>query len=114
MGEFVRKYQELSSECITHLKDYLSKNGNRVVFATEEEKESEDFAETTWEYPQATYVGKHEHTYYYTITSITLEDGNLWFNGICIHEDSDEYNFGETEVDLACLCDSCDLLTSKN
>jgi hypothetical protein len=52
-----------------------------------------------------------DYTDYYVIVSITLEkDENLWFGGMCLGEDSDDYYFGETEVDLACLCDSADLL----
>ena len=110
MSDFTRKYQELRDESTKYIVEFLKNNGGRYEFVTTEEIESDDFSDKLWDYPQATYIGKHDFTYYYTITSITLENDNLWFNGVCVGEDSDDYNFGETEVDLACLCDSADLL----
>lgn len=115
MSYFTRKYLELKKESLEFIKEYFNKNNiTRYEFATQEEIESEDFSDNQWEYPQATFITKHEFTNYYAITSITLEDGNLWFNGVCVGEDSEDYNFGELEVDVACLCDSADLLTSNN
>lgn len=114
MGQFVDKYNSLRDESLKYIRDYFNNNNiTRFEFATQEEIESDDFIDTMWEFPQMTVVGKMDYTYYYSITSITLEDGNLWFNGVSIGEDSDEYNFGETEVDVACLCDSSDLLDNK-
>lgn len=115
MSEFTRKYLELKKESLEYIREYFKKNNiTRYEFVTQEDIESEDFSDNQWEYPQATYITKHEFTNYYAITSITLEDGNLWFNGVCVGEDSEEYNFGELEVDVDCLCDSADLLTSNN
>jgi hypothetical protein len=112
MSEFTRKYLELKKESLEFIKEFFIKNNiTRYEFATQEEIESDNFLDTQWEYPQATYVGNMDYTYYYAITSITLEEDRLWFNGICVGEDSDEYNFGQNEVDLSCLCDSADLLT---
>jgi hypothetical protein len=114
MSDFTRKYLELKKESLEYIKEFFKKNDiTRYEFATLEEIESENFADTQWEYPQATFITKHEFTNYYAITSITLEDDNLWFNGVCVGEDSEDYNFGELEVDVACLCDSADLLTIK-
>ena len=112
MSDFTRKYQELRKESLEYIKDYFKKNNiTRYEFATEEDIESEDFSDNQWEYPQATLVGKMDYTDYYVIVSITFEKNeNLWFGGMCLGEDSDDYYFGETEVDLACLCDSADLL----
>lgn len=115
MSYFTAKYLELRKESLEYIREFFKKdNITRYEFVSPDEIESDDFTDNHWQYPQATVVGRHEHTYYYTITSITLEDGNLWFNGVSIGEDSDDYNFGETEVDVACLCDSADLLTSNN
>jgi hypothetical protein len=114
MSDFTRKYLELKKESLEYIKEFFKKNNiTRYEFATLEEIESENFADNQWEYPQATYIGKHEFTDYYAITSITLENDNLWFNGVCVGEDSEDYNFGELEVDVACLCDSADLLIVK-
>jgi hypothetical protein len=111
MSDFTRKYQELRKESLEYIKDYFKNNNiTRYEFATEEDIESEDFSDNQWEYPQATLVGNMDYTYYYAIVSITLENGNLWFNGVTVGEDSGDYNFSETEVDMACLCDSADLL----
>jgi hypothetical protein len=114
MSDFIRKYGELRDECVKYITDFLKENGGRFEFATTDEIESEDFTEFAWQLPQATYIGKHEYTTFYAITSITLENDNLWFNGVSIGEDSDDYNFGVTEMDVAGLCDCSDLLTSKN
>lgn len=111
---FVTKYQELRDECVKYITDFLKENGGRFEFATTDEIESEDFTEFAWQLPQATYIGKHEYTTFYAITSVRIENDSLWFNGVSLGEDSDEYSFGSTEVDLACLCDCSDLLTLKN
>ena len=113
MSKFINKYEDLRKESVEYIINFLKENGGRFEFASQEEIESENFSDTSWDYPQATLIGRNEYTYYFTITSITLEKGKLWFNGICINEDSEEYNFGETEVDVACLCDCADLLTIK-
>ena len=111
MSYFTKKHLDLRKESLEYIKDYFKNNNiTRYEFATEEDIESDDFSDNQWNYPQATYVGNMDYTYYYVITSITFEEDILWFNGICVGEDSDEYNFGETEVDVACLCDSADLL----
>jgi hypothetical protein len=111
MSYFTKKYLDLRKESLEYIHEFFKKNEiTRYEFATQEDIESEDFADTQWEYPQATYIGKHDFTDYYAIVSITLENGNLWFNGVTVGEDSGDYNFGETEVDVACLCDSADLL----
>jgi len=115
MGVFANKYFDLKKESLKYIEDYFKNNNlTRYEFATLEDIESEDFADNQWEYPQATLVGKYDWTNYYAITSITLEKDNLWFNGVCVGEDSGDYNFGTSEVDVACLCDCCDLLTSNN
>jgi hypothetical protein len=115
MGNFVDKYNDLRKESLKYIEDYFEKNNiTRYEFATLEDIESEDFVDNLWEYPQATYIGKHDFTDYYAIVSITLEKGNLWFNGVTVGEDSGDYNFGSTEVDVACLCDCSDLLTLNN
>ena len=113
MTNFTKKYQELRDESTKYIVEFLKNNGGRFEFATQEEIESDDFSDNLWNFPQATYIGKHDFTYYYTITSITLEDDVVWFNGICVGEDSDEYNFGLLEMDVAGLCDCADLLTIK-
>ena len=113
MSDFIRKYQELRDESIKYITDFIKNNGGRYEFVNPEEMEKDDFSDFAWQLPQATYVGKHEYTYYYAITSITLEDDNLWFNGVSIGEDSDDYNFGVTEMDLAGLCDCSDNLIIK-
>jgi hypothetical protein len=113
MGQFTERYGQLRVDSEDYIINFLKNNGGRYEFATQEEIESEDFSDNLWDYPQATYIGKHDFTYYYSITSITLENDVLWFNGICVGEDSDEYNFGSSEVDVACLCDCADLLTIK-
>lgn len=106
MEKFTVRYEQLRSDCIKYIIKSLKKNNNNVVFATEEEIESDDF--DMWDYPQAIYIGNNDYTYY-TIVGITLDKGRIWFNGVCV--DGDSYNFGETEVDIACLCDCCNLLT---
>jgi len=113
MSEFIRKYGELRDEAVKYITDFIKNNGGRYEFVTTDEMEKDDFSDFAWQLPQATYVGKHEYTYYYAITSITLEDDNLWFNGVSIGEDSDDYNFGVTEMDLAGLCDCSDNLIIK-
>lgn len=114
MSEFSRKYFELRKESVEHIINFLKSNGSRFDYATLEDIESEDFfIEIANELPQASYVGKMEYIDYYAITSVTLENETLWFNGINLGEDSDEYNFGVTEVDVACLCDCADLLIIK-
>ena len=113
MSDFTRKYQELRDESTKYIIEFLKNNGGRYEFATQEEIESDDFSENQWDYPQATYIGKHDFTYYYAITSITMENDVVWFNGVNIGEDSDDYNFGITEMDVAGLCDCADLLTIK-
>lgn len=113
MGQFTERYGQLRVDSEDYIINFLKNNGGRYEFATQEEIESDDFSDNQWDYPQATYIGKHDFTYYYSITSITLENDVLWFNGICVGEDSDEYNFGSSEVDVACLCDCADLLTIK-
>jgi hypothetical protein len=114
MSDFIRKYGELRDECVKYITDFLKENGGRFEFATTDEIESDDFTDdVAWQLPQATYVGKHEYTHYYAITSITLENDNLWFNGVNIGEDSDDHNFGVTEMDVAGLCDCADLLIVK-
>jgi len=111
---FVQKYQDLRDECVKYITNFLKENNNRFDFTTQEEIEDEEFTEVAWQLPQVTYIGKHEYTTFYAITSVRIENDNLWFNGVSIGENSDEYSFGSTEVDLACLCDCSDLLTSKN
>jgi hypothetical protein len=113
MEQFTERYGQLRVDSEDYIINFLKNNGGRYEFATQEEIESEDFSDNLWDYPQATYIGKHDFTYYYSIISITLENDVLWFNGVCVGEDSDEYNFGSSEVDVACLCDCADLLTIK-
>ena len=113
MGQFTERYGQLRVDSEDYIINFLKNNGGRYEFATQEEIESDDFSDNQWDYPQATYIGKHDFTNYYAIVSITLEKDNLWFNGVCMGEDSDEYNFGSSEVDVACLCDCADLLTIK-
>jgi len=113
MINFIKKYEELREESTKYIVEFLKNNGGRHDFTTQEEMESDDFSDVAWQLPQATYVGKHEYTSYYAITSITLENDVVWFNGICIGEDSDEYNFGLLEMDVAGLCDCADLLIIK-
>ena len=113
MGQFTERYGQLRVDSEDYIINFLKNNGGRYEFATQEEIESDDFSDNQWDYPQATYIGKHDFTYYYSITSITMENDVLWFNGVCMGEDSDEYNFGSSEVDVACLCDCADLLTIK-
>ena len=113
MINFIKKYEELRDESTKYIVEFLKNNGGRYEFATQEEIESDDFSDNLWDYPQATYIGKHDFTYYYTITSITMENDVVWFNGVNIGEDSDDYNFGITEMDVAGLCDCADLLTIK-
>jgi hypothetical protein len=113
MSEFIRKYGELRDESMQYITDFLKNNGGYYEFINPEEIELEDFSDMAHQFPQATYVGSTENTYYYTITSVTLEDETLWFNGINFGEDSHEYNFGVNEVDVACLCDCADNLIIK-
>jgi hypothetical protein len=113
MSDFTRKYQELRDDSANYIVEFLKNNGGRYEFATQEEIESDDFSDKLWDYPQATYIGKHDFTYYYTIISITMENDVVWFNGVCMGEDSDEYNFGLLEMDVAGLCDCADLLIVK-
>jgi hypothetical protein len=107
MGNFSDKNMELRRECLNFLKEVLVKNGGRYDFATQEEQESEDFE--AWDLPIASKVDKYEDNYDYGITSITLT-GEIWFHGVCIGEDSDEYAFGEYEIQTGTLCDLCDLI----
>ena len=111
MINFIKKYEELRDESTKYIVEFLKNNGGRHDFVTTEEIESGDFTDVGWELPQATYVGKHEYTYHYAITSITLENDVVWFNGVTIGEDSDDYSFGLLEMDVAGLCNCADLLT---
>jgi metal-dependent amidase/aminoacylase/carboxypeptidase family protein len=111
MINFIKKYEELREESTKYIVEFLKNNGGRHDFTTQEEMESDDFADVAWQLPQATYVGKHEYTSYYAITSITLENDVVWFNGVSVGEDSDDYTFGLLEMDVAGLCGCADLLT---
>ena len=113
MGQFTERYGQLRVDSEDYIINFLKNNGGRYEFVTQEEIESDDFSDKLWDYPQATYIGKHDFTYYYTIISITLENDVVWFNGVCTGEDSDEYNFGLLEMDVAGLCDCADLLIIK-
>jgi hypothetical protein len=113
MSNFVGDYQELTRKAVKYITNFIKENGGRFEFVTTDEIESEEFTEFAWQLPQAIYVGKHDYTYYFAITSITLENDNLWFNGVSIGEDSNDRNFGVTEMDLAGLCDCADSLKIK-
>jgi len=113
MSKFINKYEDLRKESVEYIINFLKENGGRFEFASQEEIESENFSDTSWDYPQATLIGRNEYTYSYAITSITLEDDNVFLNGVRLDEDSDDYVFGVYEVDVACLCDCADLLTIK-
>jgi hypothetical protein len=110
MDSFVERNDGLRRECLDFITKTLSDNGNKYEFVEEEFIQSEDFDDVKYDLPVATYLGKHDYTYYYAITSITLDNGNLWFNGICIGEDSDEYNFVQAELETGTLCDVADMV----
>ena len=111
MSNFTQRYDELRKDCIKYITEFLEQHENKFVMATDEDMEKEDFFETAWEYPQATYVGKHDYTYYYAIFKVMLEDGKVFLHGISINdEDRDEYIFGIAEVDVACLVDVATLM----
>lgn len=115
MGNFVKKHLELKQECAQYIKSFLEKNGNRFEFITQAEIESDDFEVYVWDLPQASIIGKHGYLHNYGITSVVLERGNLWFNGVTIFSDEDSgHSFSESELELGDLCSCADLLTIKN
>lgn len=109
MDSFVEKNSKLRRECVDFIKSFLLENGNKYEFVDQEDIQSEEFEDVKYDLPVATYIGRHEDTYYYSITGITLDNDNLWFNGICI-EESDEYNFLQSELETGTLCDCADLV----
>lgn len=107
MGNFFDKNMELRRECLNFLKELVVKGGGSYEFATQEEIESDDFQ--IWDLAIVTKVGRYQEAYEYGITSITLEGDSLWFNGLCVGEESDDFSFGESEIETSTLCDICDI-----
>ena len=110
MSSFVERNDGLRQDCLNFIKKFLSDNGNKYEFVEEEYIGSEDFDEVFWELPQVSNIGKHDYHYQYGIVGITLDNDKLWFNGVCIGEDSDEYNFVEIELETGTLCDVADMV----
>ena len=113
MSKFINKYEDLRKESVEYIIDFLKENGGRFEFASQEEIESDEFVDYAWELPQGYRVNKYETYCSYAITSVTLEDDNVFLNGVRLDEDSDDCVFGVYEVDVACLCDCADLLVKK-
>ena len=109
MENFLNKYSILRNESLNHIKDKL-KIIHRLELVTTEEIESDDFGDTAWGLPTNQLVTKHGYSDTFAITSISLEDGILWFNGINIGEDSDDYLFGENELEVGTLCEVADFI----
>jgi tRNA-dihydrouridine synthase len=114
MKNFSQRYFDLQKDSIKYITEFLEQHENKFIMATEEDMEDEDFFERAWEFPQATYVGKHDYTYYYAIYKVALEDGKVFFHGISINDENrDQYVFGVAEVDLACLVDAAALMEGE-
>ena len=109
MENFLNKYSILRNESLNHIKDKL-KVINRFELATKEEIESDDFVDTAWELPTNQLVNRYGYSDTFAITRVTLEDGNLWFNGVNTGEDDDEYLFGENELEVGTLCEIADFI----
>ena len=109
MENFLNKYSILRNESLNHIKDKL-KVIHRFELATTEEIESDDFVDNAWELPSNQLVNRHGYSDTFVITRVTLEDGNLWFNGVNIGEDDDEYLFGENELEVGTLCEIADFI----
>jgi hypothetical protein len=108
MGNFTNRNLELRRECLNFIKEQLDQYNGRYEFATLEEQEADEFE--AWDLPVVSNVDKHGFHYDYGITSITLERDSIWFNGVCVGEDSSDYAFGESEIETGTLCDLCDLI----
>jgi hypothetical protein len=109
MENFLNKYSILRNESLNQIKDKL-KIIYRFELATTEEIESDDFGDTAWELPTNQLVNRHGYSDTFAITRVSLEDGILWFNGVNIGEDSEEYLFGENELEVGTLCEVADFI----
>jgi len=109
MENFLNKYNILRNESLNHIKEKL-KIIQCFELATAEQIESDDFGDTAWELPTNQLINRHGYSDTFAITRVSLENGNLWFNGVVIGEDSNEYLFGENELEIGTLCEVADFI----
>jgi hypothetical protein len=113
MKKFNKEHEDLRKSSVEYITNFLKENGGRFEFMTQEEMEDDDFMEQAWQLPQAFLVNKYQTHCSYAITSVTLEEDILSFNGINLDDDGSEYSFSVYELDLGCLCHSADSLIIK-
>jgi len=108
MTHFMHKNTALRLDCIKSIEDSLKKiEGQQHCLISPELDPEED--DIYWDLPTVIYFGKYDYGVVYNITSVRLENDDIWFNGRD-RDHGDEYSFGPSEVDLWVLSEIADTL----
>lgn len=97
--DFERRYWQLREDAVSYLKELPST----------EFWEGENLDEL-YELPRTFYVDKHSIYSEYAITSFNNDNGELWFNGRCIHDDYEDKAFSIYEIELPIFIDIIQLI----
>jgi hypothetical protein len=60
--------------------------------------------------PIAIHFGRYDYGTIYVVTSVRLEDDNIWFNGLSTSDYSDEFSFSANDIETSALADIADTL----
>jgi hypothetical protein len=108
MTDFMHKNTALRLECIKSIEDSLKKiEGHQYSLIDPTLDPEED--DIYWDLPMAIHFGKYGYGIEYNITSVRLENDDIWFNGRD-RDQGDEFSFGSGEVDLWVLSEIADTL----
>ena len=109
MTDFYDKAISLRRECMATIESILKTMENEQCSLLDPALDPEE-DDIYFDLPTAVHFGRYDYGINFYITSVRLEDGEIWFNGVSSSDHGDEYSFGTGEVEIHSLADVADLL----
>lgn len=109
MIDFYDKAVSLRRECIATIESILKTMENEQCSLLDPALDPEE-DDIYFDLPTAIHFGRYDYGTSYYITSVRLEDGEVWFNGVSSYDYGDEFSFGTGEVEIHSLADVADQL----
>lgn len=107
---FLEQLESIASQAETFIKKNV-KEGKTVVFLSDEDRENN--GDLLYELPVASQVTKHGFYDEFGIVSISKENDEIKFSGICKGEGDDDDNLSLGDLDNTSICAIADLLSKK-
>lgn len=109
MSDFYTRNKVLRQDIVKFIEDTLRRMEGQKCCLIDPALDPED-DDLYFDLPVAIHFGRYDYGTTYVITSVRLEDDNIWFNGLSTSDYSDEFSFCASDIETSALAEVADTL----